>query len=202
MYTPYEGPDLLRAFMDDRLQFLDRLQRATSVISPNAEQEAQARQISADGNGPNPLSTRTIVVLPTHPRQEPFETLPLLLHLWSCELHGSEDMRTLAREWEGVLLGRYEITKRLYTRYTETLRADSDDWSPLEPYALLSALLARRYAEAGNLKYLNAMLKLKDLLSSAQAEEHGPLTTHGALVAVRAEIDAFQALISVHGVAL
>jgi hypothetical protein len=128
--------------------------------------------------------------------------MQLLLDLWQCHLHGPDEVMEGVGLWEEALLGRFEITKRLYSQYSASLRPESQDATQLEPYALLSGLLMRRYSTTPNLRFLNAVLKLNDLLSSARIEEYGVRARVPTLIAVEAELAAMETLIAAHGVTL
>lgn len=67
------------------------------------------------------------------------------------------------------LVQRFEVSKRLYDGYDSTFRKPQGDYRDLMRYARLARLLADEVARSGDLKWLNTLLKLNDLLCSQPA---------------------------------
>jgi methionyl-tRNA formyltransferase len=91
--------------------------------------------------------------------------------------------------WEprlGVLLKRFEVTKRVFERYAEASLscAGRSDYSNPSLYARFAELLALAYERTGSLQYLNALLKCMDTLTSLSGRLEG---SDRALVAELAE---------------
>ncbi|CTQ48875.1 hypothetical protein [Jannaschia donghaensis] len=70
-------------------------------------------------------------------------------------------------EWIDRLVQRFEVTKRLYESYDARLRKGSGPFRDLSLYARLARLLA---TDPARLDWLNALLKLHDLLLSQPTE--------------------------------
>lgn len=75
------------------------------------------------------------------------------------------------------LLGRFEVTGRLYESYEPGLRKGIGGYSNVRNYVFLAACLILLYRTNGSLKILNAVLKLNDLIVflMEEAAELGPL---------------------------
>lgn len=70
--------------------------------------------------------------------------------------------------WESYLfqlLNRFEVTGKIYKRYTANFKKIENDFSSISNYALLAVNLLKLYQHGGNLKVLNAVLKLNDMLA-------------------------------------
>lgn len=61
---------------------------------------------------------------------------------------------------------RYEVAKKLHRQYDPITRKGSGGYEDMAPYALLALACALERRRGGTLKYLNALLKLGDLLVS------------------------------------
>jgi len=65
-----------------------------------------------------------------------------------------------------IYLKKFEIKKRLYTSYDENFKENSNDYSNLRNYILLSAICILKYENSKNLKFLNTSLKINDTICS------------------------------------
>ncbi len=209
MYTPYEGPDFLRAYLAQRQAIRDQLgENRERLLAEESTEAALAEEICRAVSGtlrngaPTPLRSRVLQTLPAQPGACEFATQVLLLDLWQCHLHYPERAAQECPAWLDFLIKRFEVAKRLYIGYGADLKPRIRSYDQLESYALLAALLMYRYRQTPNLKYLNTVLKLVDLLASAGLAEGSALTQLTALAAVEAELAAVQALMADHLVAL
>lgn len=74
----------------------------------------------------------------------------------------TEGLRVVA-----LLVQRFEVTKRVYGAYDDTLRpVDRDDFRELPRYVAFGQLLERSYRASQRLPCLNALLKLNDILGA------------------------------------
>ena len=67
-------------------------------------------------------------------------------------------------------LKKYEVTKKLYAKYTEELKPADSSYSNLMPYIWLSICCGLYCFNDPNLKMINCMLKLNDCISSCRDE--------------------------------
>lgn len=209
MYTPYEGPDFLRAYLAQRQAMRDQLDEIRErLVAEASTKTALAEEIRGAVSGTlrtgasTPLRSRVLQTLPAQPGTCEFATQVLLLDLWQCHLHYPERVAQECPAWLDFLIKRFEVTKRLYIGYRADLKPRIRSYGQLESYALLAALLIYRHRQTPNLKYLNTVLKLVDLLASAGVAEQSALTQLTSLAAVEAEMAALQALLADHWVAL
>lgn len=68
--------------------------------------------------------------------------------------------------WRDRLVQRFEVTKRLYDSYDMRMRAPAGSHTRLYRYAKLARILARDVAQIPDLRLLNTLLKLNDLVCS------------------------------------
>lgn len=64
------------------------------------------------------------------------------------------------------LLKSFEITKKIFTEYDFNQNTFSIDYKNLRNYILFSLLCGKEFKNSRNLKYLNTVLKLNDIISS------------------------------------
>ena len=63
-----------------------------------------------------------------------------------------------------VFLKKYEIKKKLMSKYDTNFFEKNQDYKNLRNYLLLGLLCVIRYEETRNLKFLNTILKINDML--------------------------------------
>jgi len=106
------------------------------------------------------------------------------------------------KEWLSRFLTRFEVTKRLYTVYTPTMKRAGRDFHLLTNYALLSLSLVLFYEQTDDLKMLNGALKLNDLLCSAEENINGTEDSLLTISALRKEMENVNRLTSTQGITL
>ena len=206
-YTPYEGPGLLEAYVAHRQDLRANLtaSREKLLADPTmdiamGEEIRQAVLGNWMDTGSAPLRSRQRQVLPARPGDADFITRALLLDLWQCCVYDKGFSAVVCSQWTDFLLQRFEVTKRLHAAYTSSLKPADRDYKCTDNYALLAALLIYRYRADPNLKYLNTVLKLNDLLASAGYHQHTTLTQLVTLAAVETELAALHLLMAEHQV--
>ena len=218
-HTPFEGREFLQAYWSSRSQLRQRLMNQCARLF---EQEPVAFQTRTDllqaavacellQRVPVPslseaalafavrhqlpldsLRLRKTIVLPSPPsigRVETAEVLMDTLHAW---LFHPMRYGLAPHEWTEVLLKKFEVSKRLALAYTPSLSPDGTAAEIPLVYALLALLLMVRYEQLDNLKYLNALLKLNDLVRE-EAEERW-LSQVASLIAIQGELTAVSRL--------
>jgi hypothetical protein len=96
------------------------------------------------------------------------ETHTLLKHLLSACCADQLLAEAPLKAWHDRLVQRFEVTKKLYTSYQPGFRKGTGSSVELDLYALLALFLALYSRRPDNLKSLNTLLKLGDLLCSLQ----------------------------------
>jgi len=64
------------------------------------------------------------------------------------------------------LLKSFEIKKKIFTEYNFNQNTSSTDYKNLRNYILFSLLCSKEFKDSQNLKFLNTVLKLNDIISS------------------------------------
>ena len=166
MYTPYQGPDFLRAWRESREGLLRACGTGTGPLAGALE-----------GQGAVP------------PCPAPVRTRDLLLDLLAAP--GTPR----GEAWLEALLRRFELTKRLGPAYVGALKPIQDADAPAgDLEALLALALMRAFASHGDLRWLNAALKVVDLAAARGLERMTPAGREALARAVLLERAAVQAL--------
>jgi hypothetical protein len=178
-YTAYQGPAFLEAYHRDRLAALARF-------------ECRA------GNAPGAAGAPPFAGL----YERPLETAAELAAAASWVARGGDVCRRDLVALVDALMRKFEISKRLRSRYGVGLRVEMRDSAPIDAYCHLAFLVARCPEGWDRLWRLNALLKLNDLVISADTGSLPPDAAWSAARAIRMELDAVRALAREKGVAI
>ncbi len=129
-------------------------------------------------------------------------TEPVLKTLLQTAAEQEQSSRDIYLLWLNRFLKRFEVSKKLYSIYLPSMKAASDDYSSQLNYALLSLALLYEYEWTGNLKMLNAVLKLNDLLCSKSKETTASETLLTTILAIHKERFMVQQIMTAKGVTL
>ena len=94
------------------------------------------------------------------------------------------EMPEAARRGARLLLGKFEVHGRIFTRYTGGFTKASETYDALLAYGLLSLSLLAIYRRLNKLDYLNAGLKVNDMLGMAASYMGAPVETFVALASL------------------
>ena len=225
MYTPFEGIDFLRGYCASRNDLRQRIAHNCAQAlgrPPNTDNPVQTSYAYAllqafeihslsdavvswaeENNLDVDLAqNRKSTVLPSRPYSREFVTVDLLLDLLNVRLFRAEKDENLPWVWAEVLLKKFEVCKRVYSAYTKALKPRGTKYDCLLVYALLSVILMSLYERRKNLKHLNAVLKLNDLIGSAWGIDQSFVTQVAVLVALDREMGSVLELVTEQGVSL
>ena len=87
----------------------------------------------------------------------------------------------LIRPYVDTLLQRFEVTKRLYEYYNKGLRNGSGNYNDVSFYWQFTIILSITYIHTNNLKYLNTVLKISDLILSLPLDHNIKFVSYSAL---------------------
>jgi hypothetical protein len=188
MYTPFDGPVLLSGYVDARRDALARWR----IGEKEAEFETLIARARVFDHG---MSDDSLLQRP--PGQQAFEMEVLLRTLWFSRERRSPP----TRQWDEALLKRFEVTKRVYPAYDAAFVRRSDECRH-GLYARLAAYFAAVHRERQDVRYLNATLKLNDILCSIVQLQWDPAGRLFAMASVRGELEAVTALLETRGIDL
>lgn len=200
-YTPYEGRDFLHAYLAQRTGWMRALQTRDS--------HSDADGFSSAGT---PEATVAVVkhCLTRIAADSTAEPLPTRLDGWRswdvlhslCETtFGMGPLSARDRKRLDNLVQRFEVTKRIYAAYDLQNKPLDRQYDAPESYAVLSLICLDEYRRSNNLKYLNASLKLLDLLGSLPLNSLSSPTGELCLISARMETGFIESLMTKQGAA-
>ncbi|MGE4293543.1 MAG: hypothetical protein AB7E32_15205 [Desulfovibrio sp.] len=215
MYSKYHGQIFLSEYMGLRAGVSRGLEERLAGVSFNEFLDPDlvcalasfegalptSVALSIGGKCEKPLELECADVLAFRPEGEKsFATPPLLRALCLAQVAdaGEPDDRWF---WLQYFAKRFEVSKKIYPAYRPLAKPATEDFSALRLYGLASAAIAHA-ASSGNLKMLNAALKLNDLLCSKAEELTLPDEMLFTLAALRLEMRGVAVIAERQGVAL
>ncbi len=181
MYTAYGGEDFLKGYFSARIEVLNQTLK-------NAERNAtvQVKNILKKLSDPSKqiqdiytiissilididkgcLKNRTGSDINMLLKKNVFETttlLKLIAYELTSDNQTSED---IIYDSLSKLIKKFEVYKKVFSKYTNTFRKANDDFRSADVYLLLSFCVLFFCEKTGNIKFLNIGLKLNDLLCS------------------------------------
>ncbi len=170
-YTPFEGPDFLRAYFEQRENWKNdaRSPNKKSAISQKIVDHIVGQLLGGETEK-SIWKEHQYQILPAQPGEVEFVTRDLMLDLWFLQTNTPQESDTFKR-WLEAMIQKFEISKRLHQQYGVDLKPIIIQYTDPANYALLAALAIRYYFRSSNPKYLNVTLKLLDLLSSLPIEQ-------------------------------
>ncbi len=148
--SPFHGSDFLNSYKIDRETILNLLD---SKITKKINLSQLIKTLLPSENF---LSNSSIAK---------FTTETLLSTFLNKSQLTSNDRIILSK-----LLKSFEIKKKLFTEYDFNQNTFSTDYKNLRNYILFSLLCGKEFENSRNLKYLNTVLKLNDIISSKAVE--------------------------------
>ncbi len=128
-----------------------------------------ASVLGADGLTTAAIEVKSEGAPESLPRSESLEFVEVPWHLQTLAttvLACDPPLNPALVRWLDEFLKRFEVSKRLYARYTAAFRRVGDEQAPVSSYGLLSLALAVGYRRTNRLKWLNGLLKVNDVVCS------------------------------------
>jgi hypothetical protein len=195
MYTAFEGRPFLDDYHNSRSKFLDEavgcptvyqghkisifiLQKGwqeTAGIIKDAEtittikrlNQLKQKNSSIFSLTPEAEAETTSAKHPLVSFSPDIETTTLdLLHSLLIGIFNGQGDEIVIKEWTDRLAQRFEVSKKIYEKYQPGFRKGSGQNDILYLYGLSALMFSMQYKRLQNLKYLNVLLKINDLLTS------------------------------------
>jgi len=185
MYTSYQGAEFIHSYLEDRLGCVKILQSDDNQSSYNPidlylYSEAFSNledylntELSCQTFKPIKVSINLEDCLDksnlsTFDIINDIKSGELLTALLFNQLNGKN--KELIKSWLDLLVQRFEVTKKLYEVYPSGFRKGSGASNLVRIYWLFALSLALFYVSSKNIKYLNTLLKVSDLLCSLEGD--------------------------------
>jgi hypothetical protein len=180
MYTPFNGEEFLEAYRIDREVAIRRVAEAVKAGGGDTYEDATRvflQRAGWDGALLSAPSKPPVVVViegvsATELSQfsivDDIDSERLLVGLLAAQFGAAHD--GLIKEWLDRFVQRFEVTKKIYITYPPGFRKGEGANNSVRLYWLLSLSLCLYFAQTRNLKYLNTLLKVNDLLTSLPQE--------------------------------
>ena len=146
--TPFEGREFLSSYEQSRKDVLDKINQNPAVNSLS-----QTLELIKKSSSTNEKENQKI-----------FVTNDLLLSIL-LKLESKEETQQETRIIM-MLLKKFEIKKKIFAEYDYKLKENSTDFKILRNYILFAAICIQKFQDNNNLKFLNVLLKLNDIICS------------------------------------
>ena len=154
--SPFEGKDFLSSYLNSRKKIIQILEK-NKKISYDEILDQFKKFIDVNF--------------------ESFSEVVFLEKFLSFLIYNLLEMnKDKTNEYVDLILKKFEIKKRLYYTYNSEFKEITDDYKNLHNYTLLALIFQIKYKQTKALKYLNAILKLNDILCS----QHSNLNSQDA----------------------
>ena len=186
MYTSYQGSDFLEAYFRERLKYLKSFKqtnsekynnkiylsiypRVATVLKGFLESEFYNESLKtvvdldASIKTDSP-SSDSIIDLSSFNIDNKINSKDLLVSLLNSQINKNNE--NLIKFWLDLLVQRFEVTKKLYESYPANFRKGEGRDNIIRLYWLFALSLTLFYRDTKNIKYLNSLLKVTDLLCS------------------------------------
>jgi hypothetical protein len=191
MYTKFQGVDLFQSFLNNRNNILKKcrgtisglsssslvIQRAFIIIKqnliskspdalesfcPHIKQEEVKSIHSRINDDPDSLQINKLMV--NFSIEQSVETSILLDTLFASILLDVNNV--INKIWLDRLVQRFEVTKKIYEEYLSGFRKGRGQNNLIKLYWLFALVLSIYYSETNQIKYLNTLIKVCDLITS------------------------------------
>ena len=189
MYSAYRGFEFLDAYVDDRLTYLKNIRRSElngsssayiSLYSKSCKLLLDHSKISVhrdkleeifNSGSPSAYQSQSIkdfdvASLPSFKTANIIHSENLLVSLLDSQVNSGD--QKLIKFWLDLLVQKFEVTKKIYHHYPINFGKGLGPNDSIEIYWMLLLSLSLFFSLTKNIKYLNTMLKISDLLCSLE----------------------------------
>jgi hypothetical protein len=196
MYTPYFGVEFVQSYFDDRSKNIEKFKARKdeqnietidayfcTVSKLKLEKDQKLLPVNFKENVENIVSFNL---------KNKIVTEKLLTSLLVSQLNNENEK--LIKEWLDRLVQRFEVTKKIYETYLVGFRKGRGSTGMVRLYWIFALLLALYYSETKNIKYLNTLLKVNDLLCSLGDDLIRKIPIQGLELVLSVETEGVQLL--------
>ena len=196
MYTPYFGVEFVQSYFDDRSNKIEKFKarKDKQDIGTIDAYFCTASTLKLEkGQKLLPINFKDIVEnIASFNLKNKIVTEKLLTSLLVSQLNNENEK--LIKEWLDRLVQRFEVTKKIYEIYLVGFRKGRGSKDMVRLYWIFALLLALYFSETKNIKYLNTLLKVNDLLCSLGDDLIRKIPIQGLELVLSVETEAVQLL--------
>ncbi len=189
MYTQYKGKEFLHAYVEDRISFLNEIKKLGPVNYSDQYDQLYAKALAMlleylkknietknIGNVFNfdcsfkqhdqsfDRSKLNVLPLLSFNRTNPINSEDLLVSVLNSQVNIADPR--LIEFWLDLLVQKFEVTKKIYEQYSVNFGKGQGRSDTVKIYWILLVSLSLHFAITKNIKYLNTILKVNDLICS------------------------------------
>ncbi len=196
MYTPYFGVEFVQSYFDDRSKNIEKFKARKgeqnietidayfcTASTLKLEKDQKLLPVNFQENVENIVSFNL---------KNKIVTEKLLTSLLVSQLNNENEK--LIKEWLDRLVQRFEVTKKIYETYLVGFRKGRGSTDMVRLYWIFALLLTLYYSETKNIKYLNTLLKVNDLLCSLGDDLIRKIPIQGLELVLSVETEGVQLL--------
>lgn len=153
-YSEFSGRKFVDSYKDFRLKTMDSLKFDREKLDMSIR--SYVRQFSG-------LNKKGIL---KRISKENFTKNILSMLLYAQNSVGLKD-KEISNEvykWLSIFIRKYEVSKKIFSQYSNNMEKIRENYKEIDNYVLLSLNLALFYQTSSNLKFINAALKINDML--------------------------------------
>ena len=196
MYTPYFGVEFVQSYFDDRSKNIEKFKarKDKQDIGTIDAYFCTASTLKLEkGQKLLPTNFKDIVEnITSFNLKNKIVTEKLLTSLLVSQLNNENEK--LIKEWLDRLVQRFEVTKKIYEAYLVGFRKGRGSKDMVRLYWIFALLLTLYFSETKNIKYLNTLLKVNDLLCSLSDDLIRKIPIQGLELVLSVETEAVQLL--------
>ncbi len=195
MYTSFEGNNFLKTYYKDRLRHIESAQEFFSYpclykIPENLYLKVHnALKLILENNNSSfyPNMERLHLNIPSNHNSyyenKQFNIYELSSYNLNTEINSENLITSILNEivhenssesikyWMDLLIQRFEVTKKIYQTYPKNFSRGEGSYDSINTYWIFALSLALYFSKSHNIKYLNTLLKVVDLLCSLSNQD-------------------------------
>ena len=90
--------------------------------------------------------------------------LSMLLYTQNSAGLKDKEVSNEVYKWLSAFIRKYEVSRKIFSKYAKDAKKSGDDYKDIDNYVLLALNIALFYKNSKNLKFINAVLKINDML--------------------------------------
>lgn len=201
MFSEYHGISFLKEYILIRKKVIKEIKTQQTNIK---NQACPLQNIVRDANAGSTLSQgnleHLLQELNSFEKDDFIVTEKIFQCLKKVIFIDNEQARETIYKWLSGYIKTFEVRKKIFETYDNKFRPQDESWDRISLYADLSLLIGIYYQKYGNLKFLNALLKLNDTLLSLKTYWINEPFASCIAYALEIELDSIKVLCDNKGV--